>query len=103
VCTHICECYLGPYEEARASLYKKVKTPVPERKEIEKPRVNHVKFSMPPLTTASDLRQLGPHTDRRGDAKAIAEYADDDADPSAPIAPSCAVLRGEARLSPYST
>eukprot|EP00962_Isochrysis_galbana_P043851 scaffold16831_cov127-Isochrysis_galbana.AAC.6 len=39
-CVHICESYLGPYEEARASLYKKGKPPVP--KEAERPRVNHV-------------------------------------------------------------
>eukprot|EP00962_Isochrysis_galbana_P030563 scaffold9920_cov122-Isochrysis_galbana.AAC.4 len=31
-CVHICESYLGPYEEARASLYKKSKSPVPIRK-----------------------------------------------------------------------
>eukprot|EP00962_Isochrysis_galbana_P061820 scaffold45548_cov309-Isochrysis_galbana.AAC.1 len=54
-CVHIRESYLGPYEdeEARASLYKKSKSPVP--KEAERPRVNHVQFSTPTTTILDAL------------------------------------------------
>jgi len=59
-CVHICENYLGPYEEARASLYEKSKLPAP--KEAEKPRVNHIQFSTPtataPSSDGSDLTQM---------------------------------------------
>eukprot|EP00962_Isochrysis_galbana_P056793 scaffold28924_cov146-Isochrysis_galbana.AAC.2 len=61
-CVHICESYLylGPYEEARASLYEKSKSPGP--KEAERQRVNHVQISTPTMTTpssdSSDITQM---------------------------------------------
>jgi len=61
-CVHICENYLGPYEEARASLYKKSKSKLPAPKEAERPRVNHIQFSTPtaatPSSDGSDLTHM---------------------------------------------